>query len=270
MRLRLLVPLLVLVFFSSCTVTRQVVYFQDVRNDNDTVQELPIVHEAPIRLQPDDKISILVSSQEPMLNAMFNLPRIQPALRASAGNAVSSADEVSAYTVDADGNIDFPVLGSLHVAGLQRSEVASFIKQKLESQNLLKDPVVTVEYVNLGVSVLGEVSRPGWFRIDRDHLSVLDALSFAGDLTIQGRRNNVTVIRKEGDVQKFYPIDLTSAKSLYSSPAYYLRQNDMVYVQPNPMRARQSTAAGNTFLQPTFWMSFASLVTSIVTIFLIK
>ena len=252
----------------ACSTPARITYFQDLRPGE---SEQQVVAATEIKVRPGDKLSIIVNSRDPQLTQLFNLPYVTKQL--GQGNLIANnmySQGVSGYTVDEEGRIDFPVLGKIEIAGKNREEIAAFIKEELLAKNLVKDPVVTVEYVNLGVSVLGEVSRPGWFRIDRDHLSVLDALSFAGDLTIQGRRNNVTVIRKEGDVQKFYPIDLTSAKSLYSSPAYYLRQNDMVYVQPNPMRDRQSTAAGNTFLQPTFWMSFASLVTSIVTIFLIK
>ena len=205
-------------------------------------------------------------------NAMFNLPIIQPRIGASLTEtaASQSQNEASVYTIDPEGNIDFPVLGSLHVAGLRRDELSSMIKHRLESQNLLQKPVVTVEYMNLGYSVLGEVNNPGRFLIDKDHVTVLDALSMAGDLTIQGRRSNITVVRQEGNVQKFYPIDLTSAKSVYGSPAYYLRQNDMVYVQPNAARARLFRASGNTMLQPSFWISLASLLTTVVSLLVIS
>lgn len=270
MKIRILILFALAVFLSSCATTRKVVYFQDVRND--TVQEQPVLQESSIRLQPDDKVSIVVASQEPMLNAMFNLPIIQPRIGASLTEtaASQSQNEASVYTIDPEGNIDFPVLGSLHVAGLRRDELSSMIKHRLESQNLLQKPVVTVEYMNLGYSVLGEVNNPGRFLIDKDHVTVLDALSKAGDLTIQGRRSNITVVRQEGNVQKFYPIDLTSAKSVYGSPAYYLRQNDMVYVQPNAARARLFRASGNTMLQPSFWISLASLLTTVVSLVVIS
>ena len=123
---------------------------------------------------------------------------------------------------------------------------------------------MTVEFMNLCVSVLGEVNSPGRYGIDRDKTTIIDALSMAGDLTINGNRNNVTVLRQDGDVQRVYAIDLTSGRDIYSSPAYYLQQNDVIYVEPNEMRARQSTVNGNTIRSASFWISITSLVMSIV------
>ena len=151
------------------------------------------------------------------------------------GGTGGSSQGVSAYTVDTNGEIDFPVLGKLYVAGMKREEIAEFIKDELIKDNLVKDPIVTVEFVNLCVSVLGEVNSPGRFSIDRDRLTVLDALSMAGDLTIYGNRTKVMVLRQEGGVQRVYGIDLTSGADVYDSPAYYLQQNDVVYVEPNSM-----------------------------------
>ena len=120
-----------------------------------------------------------------------------------------------------------------------------------------------VEYANLAVSVLGEVTRPGRYAIDRDNFTVLDALSVAGDLTIYGRRENVKVIRNVGNQKQVFSIDLCNAASLTSSPVFYLQQGDMVYVAPNDMRARQSTVNGNNVLSTSFWISLASLLTSV-------
>ena len=137
---------------------------------------------------------------------------------------------VSVYTVNAEGEIDFPVLGKIKVAGMKREEIAETVKNKLITENLVKDPVVTVEFANLCISVLGEVNHPGRFSIDRDRLTILDALSMAGDLTIYGNRYKVMVLRQEGDIQRVYGVDLTSGNHIYTSPAYYLQQND-VYSQ---------------------------------------
>ena len=130
-------------------------------------------------------------------------------------------------------------------------------------ENLVKDPVVTVEFANLCISVLGEVNNPGRFSIDRDKLTVLDALSMAGDLTIYGNRSKVMVLRQEGDVQRVYGLNLTSGNHVYTSPAFYLQQNDVVYVEPNAVKARQSTVNGNNVRSTSFWISLASLLTSI-------
>jgi polysaccharide export outer membrane protein len=123
--------------------------------------------------------------------------------------------------------------------------------------------VVTVEYANLCFNVLGEVNKPGRYTFDRDHLTILDALSKAGDLTIQGRRENVFVMREEGNQRKTYRVNLLNGRELLSSPAYYLQQNDVVYVEPNDYRARQTQVNGNNVLAAPFWISVASLLTSV-------
>ena len=167
------------------------------------------------------------------------------------------------YTVDSKGDIDFPVLGKLHVQDMTREEVAVYIKKELQSHDLIKDPVVTVEFMNLSVNVMGEVNRPGRYNIDKDHLTILDALSQAGDLTIYGKREKVLVLRNENGKQRVYGINLCSADHLYSSPVYYLQQNDVVYVEPNDTKARQSTVNGNNVRSTSFWISLASLLTTI-------
>ena len=250
--------------FNSCSSSKEVVYFQDLRPGESEIK-LPEVQ--PITVRPEDKISILVNSRDQELTNLFNLPYVtkrlgQPALKN--GISGSTNDQgVSGYTVDAEGNIDFPVLGKVHVEGMQRGEIAETIKNELVNKNLVKDPVVTVEFMNLSVSVMGEVNNPGRFSIDRDRITILDALSLAGDLTIYGNRSKVLVLREENGVQRTYGIDLTSGEYVYTSPAYYLQQNDLVYVEPNAVRARQSTVNGNNVRSTSFWISLASLLTSI-------
>ena len=197
---------------------------------------------------------------------MFNLPYVTRQLGVSTrygGSYANNNQGISGYTVDADGNIDFPVLGKIHVAGMKREEIASHIKNELVTKNLVKDPVVTVEFMNLCISVLGEVNNPGRFNIDRDRITILDAISMAGDLTIYGNRYKVMVMRQEGDIQRVYGVNLTSGEHIYTSPVYYLQQNDVVYVEPNDVKARQSTVNGNNIRSTSFWISLASLLTSI-------
>lgn len=250
--------------FNSCSSSKEVVYFQDLRPGESEIK-LPEVQ--PITVRPEDKISIIVNSRDQELTNLFNLPYVtkrlgQPALKN--GISGSTNDQgVSGYTVDAEGNIDFPVLGKVHVEGMQRGEIAETIKNELVNKNLVKDPVVTVEFMNLSVSVMGEVNNPGRFSIDRDRITILDALSLAGDLTIYGNRSKVLVLREENGIQRTYGIDLTSGEYVYTSPAYYLQQNDLVYVEPNAVRARQSTVNGNNVRSTSFWISLASLLTSI-------
>ena len=260
----LLILLASVAALSSCGSSKQVVYFQDLK-PGETEIKLPVVKAITIR--PEDKISIIVNSRDPQLTDLFNLPimsrQLGQSLRGGGNSSGGTSQGVSAYTVDADGEIDFPVLGKLYVAGMKREEVAEYIKAELIKENLVKDPVVTVEFANLCVSVLGEVNNPGRFGIDRDRLTVLDALSMAGDLTIYGNRSKVMVLRQEGDVQRVYGLDLTSGNHVYTSPAYYLQQNDVVYVEPNAVKARQSTVNGNNVRSTAFWFSLASLLTSV-------
>lgn len=252
-----------LVTLVSCGSSKQVVYFQDLK-PGETEIKLPEVKAITVR--PEDKISIIVNSRDPQLTDLFNLPYVSRQLGQSLrtnGVTVSNNQGISAYTVDANGEIDFPVLGKMYVAGMKREEIAEYIKSELIKENLVKDPVVTVEFANLCISVLGEVNAPGRFSIDRDRLTILDALSMAGDLTIYGNRSKVLVLRQEGDVQRVYGLNLTSGEHIYTSPAYYLQQNDVVYVEPNAVKARQSTVNGNNVRSTSFWISLASLLTSV-------
>ena len=169
---------------------------------------------------------------------------------------------MAGYTIDNNGYIDFPVIGKMKVGGMSRKEITDYIKNELISRNLVKDPVVTVEFLNLTVSVLGEVGNPGRVSIDKDRLSLLDALSIAGDLTVYGKRENVMVQREENGKKVIYRVNLNDGHALYASPVYYLRQNDIVYVEPNGMRAREGTVNGNNLHSASFWMSATSFLTS--------
>ncbi len=254
--------LLTAAMLSSCAAPKMA-YFQDVPTG--TAEQ--VVNTSDIRVRPEDKISILVNSKDPLLMELFNLPIVSRQIGTSSGS--SNSQGISGYTVNNDGNIDFPVLGEVYVAGMTREEIASHIKDELISRNLVKDPVVTVEFMNLTVSVLGEVAKPGRFSIDKDRLSLLDAIGMAGDLTVYGKRDNVLVQREENGKKVLYRVNLNSGYDLYSSPVYYLQQNDIVFVEPNSTKARQSTVNGNNIRSTSFWISLASLLTTI-TVLIVK
>ena len=248
--------------FFSCSTPANIAYIQDVKEG--TVLTPPAA--SAIRLKPMDQISIIVSCRDPQVAAMFNLPtytrRIGEQSNLSA-NLGSNTNGMSGYTVGSNGAIDFPIIGEVIIAGLTREQAADLIKERLVDSKQIKDPVVTVEFMNLGFSVLGEVVRPGRYAIDRDRFTVLDALSRAGDLTIDGQRENVTLLRNEGGRDEVYQINLLNAQSLYSSPAFYVQQGDIIYVTPNERRQRESTINGNTIRSTSFWISLSSLATSV-------
>jgi len=259
MKLRNLIVTVILALLAGACSTPRLGYFQDLQSGE--VQTLS--SSRIVRLQPGDKLSILVSSRNPELAYIFNLQVVGHYQSSTSGKGLTTST-VANYTVDSNGNIGFPVLGSMHVAGMTRSEVASYVKQQILNSGMLKDPTVTVDFLDMYFSVMGEVKTPGRFIIDHDQTTLLDALSRAGDLTIYGRRDNVLVTRSDGNKQTAYRIDLSNSKELYNSPAFYLQQNDIVYVEPNDRKARESTTMGNTLANPGLWISAASLVISII------
>ena len=236
----------------SCSTPKEISYFQDLQPG---ISELTITDPVEIKVRPKDKLSILVNSQDQKLNELFNLQN-------TGGNTSGNRIELG-YTVDTQGFINFPVLGKVKVDGMTREQIAEHLTEQIKERELIKDPVVTVEFLNLGVSVLGEVNNPGRIKIDRDNMTILDALSEAGDLTIYGKREKVLVLRQENGKQRVYGVNLCSADHIYTSPVYYLQQNDVVYVEPNDTKSRQSTVNGNTVRSTSFWMSFASFIISI-------
>lgn len=250
----------------SCTTPKDISYFQDMA-DNTVIA---VAAERAIRLRPDDKLNIIVKSKDPALSDLFNLTlnvsrssTQQSANGVTSRNYTSTSEMLASYTVSPEGNIDFPVLGKLHVEGMTRSELAGFIKGELMGRNLVNDPVVSVEFLNTGVSVLGEVKEPGRYDLNTDHLNVLQALSLAGDLTISGMRENVLVMREENGKMVSYRLNLTDAGQMAASPGFYLQQDDIIYVEPNAIKKRSQTVNGNNVLNASFWISVASLAASV-------
>lgn len=256
-----------LLVMGACT-PKNITYMQDL-NENVVIEN---AQRKAMRIQPDDKLSIIVHSKDPELAALFNLPVIANNTRnmgavngqGTSSRSYATSEGLSSYTVSPQGTIDFPVLGTLHIAGMTRNELAGFIKGELMGRNLVKDPTVTVEFINSGVSILGEVRSPGRYDMNRDNITILEAIALAGDLTIQGKRNNVKVVREEVDgTVHIYELDLTQGNKMMTSPGYYLKQNDVVYVEPTSLRKRETTVNGNSALSTSFWISAASLLTSI-------
>ncbi|MBQ5872694.1 MAG: polysaccharide biosynthesis/export family protein [Bacteroidales bacterium] len=250
---------IVMLFLHSCSSSKDIVYYQDV----DEIAELNVPPVQEIVLMPGDKISVIVSCKDPKLTELFNLTYVSQKLGGASGNG-----QVSGYTIDSEGFIDVPAIGKVHVAGITRKEAEDKVKQTIIAQEQATEAVVTIEFMDLNIEILGEIARPGRYAIDKDVFTLIEALSAAGDLTIYGKRENVLVMRKENGVQKSYRVNLCSAQDVFNSPAFYLKQNDIIYIEPNDTRARQSTVNGNNVRSTSFWLSVASFLTSIVLVFI--
>lgn len=251
---------LALMAMVSCSTVKDIAYFQNkVVNEPEAIDK-----HAGIVIQPKDMLSIVVSSRNPELVAMFNLPVVSY----QAGSEVVSSgynQRLMGYVVDNDGSIDFPVLGPIQVSGLTRWELSELIKNKLLKDGLLTDAVVTVEFMNFKVSVIGEVNAPGTYTIEGDKVTILQAISLARDLTIFGLRENVLVIRERDGERTIYEVNLCDV-SLFKSPAYYLQQNDVVYVQPSEVKARQSTTDDKALRMTSIFVSGGSLLVSLASL----
>lgn len=258
--------ILLLALMSSCASIRnieKVAYMQNVEI-GEVVTISPVV---PITLKPKDKISIIVYDKNPELSNMFNMYRVQSLVGSeqTVSTLNSSNREILGYVIDDNGYIDFPILGSLKVAGLTRIEVEQFVKQKLMDGSYISNPNVNAQFLNLNYTMLGEVRSPGEYDILKDKTTIFDAVGRAGDLTIYGRRDRVLLTRTSDGTQITYQLDLRDA-DIVNSPAYYVMQNDIIYVEPNIVKANQTSITGNSFRSTSFWISIASILTSIASL----
>lgn len=244
--------LVVILILASCATRKDIAYFQDAQQDEIT----QILNNNSPAIKSDDLLSIIVNSSKPELARPYNLL----SLRENLSENQSLRSEIESYQVDKQGEIDFPTLGKLKVAGLTRDELAAMIKSRLE--NLVPNVVVTVNYVNFKVTVVGEVSRPGSFNIKGDRVTVLDAVGMAGDLSVYGRRDNVLIVREVNGQREMVRLNLKS-KNIFKSPYFYLQQNDVVYVEPNKAKADTGSSFRMNF--PLF-VSAGSLLITIATL----
>ena len=247
----------VVVLCTSCASSKKVVYLQDVV----PLKQQDIEQKYEVYVHNDDLLAIMVNSKNPELALPFNMPMVSYQL--GSGSTNSGSQRVLGYLVDGNGDIDFPILGKLHVAGLTRMQLTEMIKQRLIEGDLIKDPIVTVQFLNYKVSVMGEVNRPGSFNISGDRITLLEALSRAGALTIYGRRDRVAVIREKDGKRTILMHDLRSS-DIFNSPCYYLQQNDIVYVEPNKAKAEQTDINQNKSLG--VWFGAISALVSIASL----
>ena len=214
---------------SSCSSPKNsLTYFEDIKTSE--AGEFPL-GDYDIRIMPDDELLIAVTSMEPSAAAIYNLPMVNPATRDAL--AATTTPQQQTYRVNKDGDINFPVLGKLHVEGLTTRQLTDELVAKISAD--VTDPMVLVELVNFRVNVLGEVANPGSVKVSRERYSVLDALADAGDLTPYGERSNVLIIREENGKRVYHRLNLNDSK-LLTSPYFYLQQNDAIVVEPNAIR----------------------------------
>ena len=239
-----------LMLFASCASNKKIIYLQDPDALNPTVQS----YANPI--EPDDNVMITVTSDDPELAMPFNLMY----LTTKSTEARTSNDQsMRGYLVDENGEIDFPVLGRIKLAGMTRIEAEQKIKELLKPH--LVNPGVNLRVINFKISVLGEVKNPGMQTIEGERVTVLEALSAAGDLTIYGKRNQITILREEKGVRTINEVDITST-DFVNSPYYYLSRNDVVYVKPNKTKVNSSIIGPNL----TVGISAISLLITIITL----
>lgn len=234
------VVVVAIVMMSSCSSVPKssLVYFEDIYA-SDSVGEYPVDSYA-LKIQPGDELMITVTSVQPEATAPYNLPLSNPAKGATLGAATSPQQQT--YLVGSNGDISFPVIGKLHVAGMTTAQLTVQLTELISKEVI--DPVVFVRLVNFKVNVMGEVKEPRQIEVDGERMSILDALAAAGDLTVYGNRENVLLIREEDGVRKYYHINLNDSK-LLESPQFYLQQNDVIVVSPNHIQ--QSNSRYNQF-----------------------
>lgn len=228
-------PVLLAFCLTACVSKKKMVYFNSaeaIKQAENTKNYTPV-------LRKDDLIAVTVSGIDQDAVKPFNTPP------ANTGNTLAGyttgVPSLNGYLIDAEGNVDMPVIGKMKLAGLSRMDATELIREKLKSY--LTNPIVNIRILNFKVTVLGEVRNPGTFSIPNERISLPEALGLAGDLTITARRKNVLVVRDVDGQKTEFRVDLTT-KELFSSPAFYLNQNDIVYVEPN--RARINSSAVNT------------------------
>ena len=252
---------------TSCSTPKDITYFQEL-DEGAIIQAAQVLD---IKVKPEDKISIVVSTQEPALSMLFNLVttqnRLENTASVSSTGSTGGQGQMSYYTVNSEGYINFPVVGPIHIAGLTREKVAEKIVNILTERKLVQDPIVTVEFANTHFSVIGEVAQPGRYNFNEDHITIVDAIALAGDLTMNGVRDNILVMRQTAEGKhEAYRVSLTNAADLVASPVFFLQQDDVIYVEPNDKKKRETTPNGNTPYTPSFWVSMGSFAVTIATL----
>jgi polysaccharide export outer membrane protein len=243
---------------TSCSTPKNVAYIQN----SDSIDYAKSEYLYDARIMPKDILTITISTVNPEASAPFNLI-VRPTLTSVTSNISTSGGALQIYLVDNNGCIEFPVVGTLQVGGLTKSMCEKLIHDKIKRyMNAEENPIVTVRMSNYKISVIGEVNRPGMFTVGNEKINIFEALAQAGDLSIYGVRDRVKLIRENAKGRKeIHTINLNDA-NIVNSPYYYLQQNDVVYVEPNQVKARNSAIGTST----TIWISVTGALVSLASL----
>lgn len=236
----------------SCVSKKTITYFQ-----NDTVDQSKVSNNYKTILKPDDLLQITISADDLESVKPFNLPSVTFSVIT---NSVAGAPQQQQYLVDSKGEIDFPILGKMKIGGLSREEAIQVFKNKLDPEHI-KNPNINIRIANFKISILGDVRLPGTYTIPNERITILEALALAGDTNISAQRNNIKVIREEKNKKVEYLVDLRS-NNTFTSPVYYLQQNDLIYVEPNNSKAQSAATNQNTGL----FVSIGSIIISLIAV----
>lgn len=257
---KLLIPFVLMamiMLIGSCSGSKQVAYFQNI--DSISLAASRGLYEA--KIMPKDELTITVITTNPQASAPFNLTVSNTI--GSSGQLSTGQGSLQGYLVDNNGNINFPVLGNIHVGGLTKNQAEDKIREGVKPYLAASEnPIVTVRMSSYRVTVVGEVGSPRVIPVSTEKMSIIEALAQAGDLSIYGKRNNVLLIREDATGQKqAHRLNLNDA-NIFNSPYYYLQQNDIIYVEPNGVKAKNSAIGSST----TIWFSFIGIVTSVASL----
>jgi len=249
-KIALLAIPLVLVLFHSCSTSKDIVYMQNI----DEVKLKEIVSRYEAKIKKDDLLSIVVSGPDKSVVMPYNLTLTD---NVSYGGSVDPEKSSLPYLVDPEGNINFPILGKIHVEGMTRSELANCLTDMISED--VKDPIVYISFRNYKITVLGEVRNPGTYTMDSEKITLFQALGRAGDLNLTAMREGIILIREVKGVNTYHKINLTSA-DLLNQDYFFMQQNDVLYIPPSTKRIHSATT--NTGI----WSVVLSSVTTVIAV----
>lgn len=263
-----ILSLSILLIFTSCATRKDFTYLQDMEE----LYEYPVTQKNEVVIHRDDRLSIIVNSQNPELALPFNITNTGGGYSVGADGSIMNTNNYNynnnrqneGYLVDIKGEINFPILGKLHVEGLTREQATQLIRNRLIEGGYINDPIVRISFLNFKIAVMGEVAQVGTFNITDERITLLEAIAMAGDLTPRARLDRIAVIREYGEKRRILYHDLRS-KDIFTSPCYYLQQNDIVYVEPNKQKATEQDQ--RRFSTWTMVLSFISTITSLILIY---